>query len=227
MKEKMQHLLENIKKDLIYMANEVEDMIYKSLKAVERQDQELAREVIEIDKRIDSQEVNIEDKLLSLMALQQPVAVDLRFIVGALKMNNDLERIGDHATNIANTAIELTGEPYIKPLEDLPRMGKIARSMLHDAVHAFINQNADLARDVCIRDDEVDKLHNNIQREIIQVLQDKKEKIKQGFALISIASDIERVADLSTNLGEEVVFMREARIIRHGRVEDDQKNLRR
>jgi len=217
MKEKMQQMLEDIKKDLIYMANEVEDMIYKSLKAVEKQDAELAREVIEIDKRIDTQEINIEDKLLSLMALQQPVAVDLRFIVGALKMNNDLERIGDHATNIARVSIDLAGEPYIKPLEDIPRMGKIARSMLHDAVHAFINQNAELARDVCVRDDEVDRLHRNIQEEIIQVLQDKKEKIKQGFDLINIANDIERVADLSTNLGEEVVFISEARIIRHGR----------
>ncbi len=217
MKEKMQQMLESIKKDLIYMANEVEDMLYKALKALEKQDAPLAREVVEIDKRIDTQEVNIEDKLLALMALQQPVAVDLRFIVGALKMNNDLERIGDHATNIAKTALELTGEPYLKPLEDIPKMGKTARSMLHDAVHAFINQNAELARDVCARDDEVDQLEQRIRDDIIKVLQEKKEKIKQGFELISIVNDLERVADLSTNLGEEVVFMREARIIRHGR----------
>ena len=217
MKEKMQQMLENIKKDLIYMANEVEDMLYKSFKAVEKQDAELAREVIELDKRIDTQEVNIEDKLLSLMALQQPVAVDLRFILGALKMNNDLERIGDHATNIAKKSIELAGEPYLKPLEDIPKMAKIARSMLHDAVHAFINQNTELARDVCVRDDEVDKLQRKVQHDIIQVLKDKKDKIKQGFELISIVNDLERIADLSTNLGEDVVFMREARIIRHGR----------
>jgi len=217
MKEKMQQMLENIKKDLIYMANEIEDMLYKSLKAVEKQDTELAREVIEIDKRIDTQEVDTEDKLLSLMALQQPVAVDLRFIVGALKMNNDLERIGDHATNIAKKSLDLVGEPYLKPLEDIPKMGKIARSMLHDAVHAFINQNTELARDVCARDDEVDKLQHKIQDDIIHVLKDKNDKIKQGFDLISIVNDLERVADLSTNLGEDVVFMREARIIRHGR----------
>jgi len=132
-------------------------------------------------------------------------------------MNNDLERIGDHATNIAKTAVDLTGEPYLKPLEDIPKMGKIARSMLHDAVHAFINQNAELARDVCVRDDEVDRLQQKIQDDIILVVQDKKNKIRQGFRLISIVNDLERVADLSTNLGEEVVFMREARIIRHRR----------
>ena len=217
MKEKMQQMLENIKKDLIYMANEVEDMLYKSLKALQNQDAELAREVIEIDKRIDTQEVEIEDKLLSLMALQQPVAVDLRFIIGALKMNNDLERIGDHATNIAKKCIQLAGEPYLKPLEDIPKMGKISRSMLHDAVHAFINQNPDLARDVCVRDDEVDKLQFKVQEDMIKVLKDKNDKIKQGFELISIVNDLERVADLSTNLGEDVVFMREASIIRHGR----------
>lgn len=216
MKEKMQQMLENIKKDLIFMANEVEDMLYKSLKAVEKQDSELAREVIEIDKRIDSQEVNIEDQLLSLLALQQPVAIDLRFIVGALKMNNDLERIGDHATNIAKKAVDLVGESYLKPLQDIPKMGKIARSMLHDAVHAFINQNTELARDVCVRDDEVDELQYKIQDDIIKVLKDKNDMIKQGFDLIGIVDDLERVADLSTNLGEEVVFMREARIIRHG-----------
>ena len=217
MKEKMQQMLENIKKDLIYMANEVEDMLYKSLKALQNQDAELAREVIEIDKGIDTQEVEIEDKLLSLMALQQPVAVDLRFIIGALKMNNDLERIGDHATNIAKKCIQLAGEPYLKPLEDIPKMGKISRSMLHDAVHAFINQNPDLARDVCVRDDEVDKLQFKVQEDMIKVLKDKNDKIKQGFELISIVNDLERVADLSTNLGEDVVFMREASIIRHGR----------
>ena len=217
MKEKMQQMLEIIKKDLIYMANEVEDMLYKSLKALEKQDAELAREVIEMDKHIDTQEVQIEDKLLSLMALQQPVAVDLRFIIGALKMNNDLERIGDHATNIAKKCIQLAGEPYLKPLEDIPKMGKISRSMLHDAVHAFINQNPDLARDVCVRDDEVDKLQQKVQDDMIKVLKDKKDKIKQGFELVSIVNDLERVADLSTNLGEDVVFMREASIIRHGR----------
>ncbi|OPX31208.1 phosphate transport system regulatory protein PhoU [candidate division KSB1 bacterium 4484_188] len=165
MKEKMTQKIENIKKDLIFMANEVEDAIYKALKALEKQDRKAAEEIIEADKKIDMQEVNIEDQILSLLALQQPVAIDLRFLVGALKMNNDLERIGDHAVNIAKTLIKLAGRPYLKPLEDIPQMGKIARTMLHDAVHAFI---------------------------------------------------LERVADLATNLGEDVVFMKEARIIRHG-----------
>lgn len=215
MKEKMQQMLEGIKKDLIFMANSIEDMLFKALKAVENQDRKLAGEVIDMDKNIDRQEVRIEDNILELMALQQPVAVDLRFIVGALKMNNDLERIGDHATNIAKTAIVLVEESYIKPLIDIPKMGKICRGMLHDAVNAFINRNAELARDVCARDDEVDKLYHKTIDEVVSVLKKQQDKIRQGYELISIARDLERIADLSTNLGEDVVFMREARIIRH------------
>ncbi len=216
MTEKMSQMLANIKKDLIFMANQVEDAIYKSMRALEKQDTQLAEEVIKHDKEIDQQEVGIEEQILSLLVLQQPVAVDLRFIVGALKMNNDLERIGDHAVNIAKTAIGLAGEPYIKPLEDIPTMGKITRTMLHDAVHAFINQNTEMARDVCMRDDEVDKLYYRVRDHIIELLKNKKQdKLEQGIDLISIARNIERVADLATNLGEDVVFMKEARIIRH------------
>ena len=216
MKEKLTHMIEDIKKDLIFMANEVEDMLYQTLKALEKQDKKLAESVLKLDEKIDQQEVQIEEKILSLLALQQPVAVDLRFIMGALKMNNDLERIGDHACNIAQTAIKLADQPYLKPLKDIPQMGKIAREMLHDAVHAFINQNPEMARDVCVRDDEVDKLHFKVIDDIIKVLHDKMDKVSQGVELIGITRDLERIADLSTNLGEEVVFMKEARIIRHG-----------
>jgi phosphate transport system protein len=216
MKEKLSHLIEDIKKELIFMANEVEDMLYQTLKALEKQDKKLAETVLKMDEKVDLQEVQIEEKILSLLALQQPVAVDLRFIVGALKMNNDLERIGDHACNIAQTAIRLADQPYLKPLQDIPQMGKIAREMLHDAVHAFINQNPEMAREVCIRDNDVDKLHFKVIDDIIKVLHDKMDKVSQGVELIGISRDLERVADLSTNLGEEVVFMKEARIIRHG-----------
>jgi len=216
MKEKFAQMMESIKKDLIFLAHEVEDSIFKALKALEKQDKKLAKEVFELNKKIDMQEVKIEDQILSLLVLQQPVAVDLRFIVGALKMNNDLERIGDHAVNIANIALKLVGESYIKPLKDIPQMGKITRNMLHDAVHAFINQNAELAREVCARDDEVDELYVRVRQDVMEILKKKKDKYEQGFDLINVARELERVADLTTNLGEEVVFMREATIIRHG-----------
>ena len=216
MKEKMSQLLEDIKKDLIFLAHQVEDAIFKALKALEKQDKKLAKEVFDLNKKIDVHEVKIEDQILSLLVLQQPVAVDLRFIVGALKMNNDLERIGDHAVNIAKIALKLLGDTYIKPLEDIPQMGKIARNMLHDSVHAFIDQDAELAREVCARDDEVDELYVSVREEVLEVLKKKNNKYEQGFDLINVAHELERVADLATNLGEDVVFMTEARIIRHG-----------
>jgi len=216
MKEKFDQLMENIKKDIIFLAHEVEDAIFKSLKALEKQDRKLADEVLKLNEKIDIQEVKIEDQILSLLVLQQPVAVDLRFIVGALKMNNDLERIGDHAVNIARVAKRLIGEKYIKPLKDIPAMGKITRSMLHDAVHSFINRDAELAREVCARDDEVDELYDRVRKDVMEILAKKKDKYEQGFDLISVAHDLERVADLTTNLGEEVVFIQEAKIIRHG-----------
>ena len=179
MKEKFEQSLENIKKDLIFLAHEVEDSIFKSLKALQKQDRKMAEEVLKLNKKIDKQEVKIENQILSLLVLQQPVAVDLRFIIGALKMNNDLERIGDHAVNIAEIAIKLLGQTYIKSLKDIPQMGKIARNMLHDAVHAFIDQDADLAREVCARDDEVDELYVQVRKDVMEILK-KDEPVLQA-----------------------------------------------
>ncbi len=216
MKEKMQQLLENIKKDIIFLANEVEHSLRLSMKALERQDVRLAEQVKQMDNDIDQLEVKIEDQILTLLALQQPVAVDLRFIIAALKMNNDLERIGDHAVNIANTAIKLAGEPYLKPLEDLPKMSRLAAQMVHDAVNAFIHLDSETAREICVRDSEVDELYDKVIAHIIEVVKDKPDKLEQAFALARVARDLERVADLATNLSEDVVFMKEAKIIRHG-----------
>jgi len=216
MKEKMEHLLEEIKKNLIYLGNEVEHSLRQSMKALQKQDVKLAKQVISQDKTIDQLEVKIEDQILTLMALQQPVALDLRFIVAGLKINNDLERIGDHAVNIAQTAIALANEPYLKPLQDLPRMSDIACQMLHDAVSAFIHRDAELGREVCSRDNDVDELYDRVVSHTAEVVKNKIDKLKQAFALVRVARDLERVADLATNIGEDVVFMKDAKIIRHG-----------
>lgn len=221
MKEKLEHMLEDIKKDLIFMANEVEDAMYNALKSLEKQDKELALEIIKADKKINLREVEIEKMILSLMALQQPVAVDLRFMVVALKMNNDLERIGDHSKGIAKIANKLSGEPYIKAAEEIPTLGKMARSMLRDAVQAFINQNTELAIEVRKRDDEVDDLYDKIYDNIVKTLTDNKKNIHQGVELINVCRHLERVADLAKNLAEDVVFMKEARIIRYGGEKND------
>lgn len=215
MKEKMQQLLDEIKKNLIFLSNEVEHSIKQSIKAVMKQDKEIADQIIARDKEIDKMEVENENKFLTLLALQQPVAIDLRFIVGGLKMNNDLERIGDHAVNIARTVEDLVGAPLIKPIEDLPEMSEMACKMLHDVVNAFIHQDAELARDVCQRDSIVDEFYVKIIKRTIEVLRKQNDKLEQGFAASRVARSLERVADLATNIGEDVVFMKEAKIIRH------------
>jgi phosphate transport system protein len=216
MKEKMQQLLDEIKKNLIFLSNEVEHSIKQSIKAVMKQDKEIAEQIIARDKEIDKMEVENENKFLTLLALQQPVAIDLRFIIGGLKMNNDLERIGDHAVNIARTVDELIGTPLIKPVEDLPEMSEMACKMLHDVVNAFIHQDAELARDVCQRDSIVDEFYVKMVKRTIEVLRKQNTKLEQGFAAARVARSLERVADLATNIGEDVVFMKEAKIIRHG-----------
>jgi len=215
MKEKFQQLLEDIKKDLIFLANEVEHNIQQSIKALEKQDVELAKRVKIRDNEVDRMEVKIEDEILTLLALQQPVAIDLRFIVGGLKMNNDLERIGDHAVNIANTVIQLAKKPVISISAIIPEMNEIACKMLHDSVSAFIHQDAELARKVCSTDNLVDDFYDRIVKETIELVKKNSKMLEQGFAMVRIARSLERVADLSTNIGEDVVFMKEAKIIRH------------
>ncbi len=215
MKEKFQQLLENIKKDLIFLANAVEYSIRQSVKALENMDVALAEQIVAQDTEIDRMEVKIEDQILTLLALQQPVAIDLRFIVGGLKMNNDLERIGDHAVNIANTVRKIALKPAIAIAAEIPEMSEIACKMLHDAVSAFIHQDADLARRVCAADNQVDEFYDRIVEKCIDFLKKEPEYVEQAFAIARVARSLERVADLSTNIGEDVVFMKEARIIRH------------
>lgn len=216
MSEKLNSQIESINKDLIFLANEVEDAIYRAVKSLENQDKELALVVKKADKKINFHEVEIEKQILSLLALQQPVAVDLRFIVVALKMNNDLERIGDHAKSIAKIAIKICGEPYIDAAKVIPKFAKICRNMLHDSVQSFINQNSELARDVLDRDAEADELYTEIYNSVLETLKLQVDKIHQGFEIINVAKHLERIADLATNICEDVVFMKEAKIIRYG-----------
>ncbi len=168
------------------------------------------------DKEVDQLEVKIEEDILALLALQQPVAIDLRFIVGSLKMNNDLERIGDHAANIAKTLLEIKDVPIPAELiKKLNEMKKISCSMLHDVVSSFIHQDADDALDVCEKDSEVDNLYNEILHDAKALLKKDMTKIDQAFAMVRAARSLERVGDLSTNIAEDVVFMKDAKIIRH------------
>ena len=207
--------LEELKNKLLLMGGRTEAIIQKSVEALERRDASLAKAVLDDDRAIDRLEIDIEERCVGLLALRQPMAVDLRVITAALKISNDLERMGDHAVNIAACAVRLTEAPPLKPLVDIPRMAGMAASMLRDALDAFVRRDAATARRLCRRDDEVDDLNRQLFRELLSYMMEDPATITRAMDLILVARNLERVADLATNIAEEVVFIAEARIIKH------------
>ena len=207
--------LEALKEQLLRMGGRAEAIIQKAIEALKRREPMLAEEVIEDDKAIDRMEIDIVERCISLLALRQPMAVDLRFITAALKITNDLERVGDHAANIAQSALKLSPLPPLKPLVDIPRMADMASSMLHEALDAFVKRDAATARRLVRRDDEVDDLNRQLFRELVSFMIEDPSTITRAMELVLVARNLERVADLATNVAEEVVFIAEARIIKH------------
>lgn len=215
MERHFEHELHALSEQLLLMGGRVENIIQKAMQALERRDSALANEVFADDKVIDRMEIEVEARCLHLLALQQPLARDLRFITSALKISNDLERMGDHAVNIAGSAIRLSQEPQLKPLVDIPRMARLATGMLHEALDAFVRRDAEAARELVRRDDEVDNLNRQLFRELVSFMIESPATITRAMELILVARNLERVADLATNVDEEVVFIAEARIIKH------------
>ena len=207
--------LEALKGQLLLMGGRTEAIIQKSVEALRRRDRALAEAVLEDDRAIDRLEIDIVERCVGLLALRQPLAADLSSITAALKISNDLERMGDHAVNIAGCAMRLAEVPPVKPLVDIPRMADMAASMLRDALDAFVRRDAVTARRLCRRDDEVDSLNDQIFRELLSFMMGDPGTITGAMELILVARNLERVADLATNIAEEVVFIAEARIIKH------------
>jgi len=207
--------LEDLNKQLLLMGGRAETIVLKSVEALRRLDRELATEVFADDKLIDRMELDIDERCLRLLALQQPMAKDLRLITAALKINNDLERVGDHGVNIAGSVMRLADKPLLKPLIDIPRMAELASDMLHESLDAFVRRDAEKARRICIRDDAVDQLNDQIFRELVSYMVEDPKTITRAMELILVARNLERVADLATNIAEEVVFIAEARVIKH------------
>jgi phosphate transport system protein len=214
-KEHFAEQLEELRRNLILMGGEVERQIQRSIEALIEGSAEKARTVIVDDEAIDRMEVTIEEHAVSLLALQQPVAVDLRFLVGALKINNDLERIGDHAVNIAEGAERLATTQPIKPFVDLQYMSDVAMSMLKDSLDAFVNRDAALARKVIRRDDILDEKNVSLIRELLTYMAEHPSLITYCLELISISKNLERVGDLATNICEDTIFIAEARWVKH------------
>jgi phosphate transport system protein len=207
--------LKQLKEKLLLMAGKTEALINQAVQALKKKDAALAESIFELDKEVDALEIEIEDEAISLIARHQPAAGDLRFLIGVIKINNDLERIGDHGENIAQSAIFLAGQPDIKPLIDIPRLAELATGMLKDSLDGFVNNDPGKAKAVCERDDRVDDLKDQIFRELLSFIAEKPEVTSRAMELILISRNLERVADLSTNICEETIYISEARVIKH------------
>ncbi|MEO0185484.1 MAG: phosphate signaling complex protein PhoU [candidate division WOR-3 bacterium] len=215
--------LKSLKNEVLTMATMVEDSISKSLEALKKRDLKIAHEIKEIDKRIDKMEIAIEERCIELIARHQPVGSDLRFLIGAIKMNNDLERMGDHAVNIADCVKFLVEQPRIKPISNIWTMAKIVNEMLKESVDSFIANDAVRAQKVCERDSAVDEMRNEVIRIMLTYMLEEPEKIGSAIQYFLVAKNLERIADLSTNICEDTIYISQARIIKH-HIEEEKKN---
>jgi phosphate transport system protein len=208
--------LAHLKDRLLQMSGQAQDALDRSVRAVLQRDGAAADRVLREDRQIDALEVEIEEMVTNLLALHQPMARDLRLILAALKISNDLERVGDHAANIAGCAQRLIDQRPITPEPEVVEMGRLARGMLADAIDAFVRGDSALGRDVCGRDDQVDALHRSVFRILLTHMAEDPHTIGAAMELFLVSRNLERVADLATNVAEDVVFLVEGKSIKHG-----------
>jgi phosphate transport system protein len=202
---------------VLAMSERAESLVELSVEAFLTKDQAKADAVIAGDREVDAMEVAIEAAALELLALQQPMARDLRFIVSAIKVTSDLERVGDHAVNIAQTAQRLISlQTTITPDPEIEDMARRARAMLGDAIDAFLRADGTLGREVCARDDQVDALHESVFRILLTHMMADPRTINPSLEYLLVSRNLERVADLATNIGEDAVFLAEGKNIKHG-----------
>lgn len=203
-----------LKETILAMASHAESAVARSLRALVERDEALANQVIAADAVIDQFEITVDDLAIHLLAMA-PLATDLRFITVAMKISQNLERIGDSACAVARRAAELSLEPQLKPYVDLPRMAQIALGMMRDALTAFVERQPELAHAVIPRDIEVDTINRQLHRELSSFMVERPTTISRCLNLMVISKSLERVADHATNIAEEVVYLYEARDIRH------------
>ena len=215
--------LQALKNRLLTMGALVEERVHQAVRSLIDRRQEEAEEVIASDKEVNDLQIDIDDRCLKLLATQTPLAGDLRLITAAMKINADLERIGDQAVNVAENVIKLLPQPPLKPLIDIPRMAEIAQQMTRDALDSFVKKDPAMARDVLRRDDEVDNLKDQVFRELLTYMMADPGTIQRALALILISRNIERIADHATNIAEDVIFLVEAKDVRHHHQEAEAK----
>jgi phosphate transport system protein len=207
--------LDRLKQALVEMAGLAEQQVATAVQALLDRDIEKARQVRARDSEVDDLELSVDNQAISLLALQQPMARDLRFITMAMKIGNDLERVGDHAVNIAKALEFIVDSPPLPQLPELEEMSGLCNEMLTDALDAFVRSDAELARTIGQRDDRVDELHENVFRIVLTHMMEDPRKIGAGIDMILVSRNLERIADLATNVAEDVVFMVEGQTIKH------------
>jgi len=207
--------LEALKSNLVRMGSLTEQAIHDSITALLDRNVEIAHQVIQREERINVFELEIDNAVVDILALQQPVASDLRFILASMKINNDLERIGDHAVNIAESAISYAAHPPLGIELDLPKMAQIAETMLREALDAFIHGNSKLGRNVLRNDDIIDELNRKTVRDLVEVIRTQPNSVEQALDFVRVSRNLERVGDLATNIAEEVIYVAEAHVVKH------------
>jgi phosphate transport system protein len=209
--------LTTLNRRLLTMSEKAEALVELSVEALLDKDEGKAEAVITADRELDVMEIEIEAAALELLALQQPMARDLRFIVSTIKVTSDLERVGDHAVNIAQAALRLISQrTNVTPDPEIEDMARRARAMLGDAIDAFLRADGALGRDVCARDDQVDSLHESMFRILLTHMMADPRTINTSLEYLLVSRNLERVADLATNIGEDAVFLAEGKTIKHG-----------
>jgi len=216
MRRHFEEVEEELKGRLLSMGSLVEEMIHSSIQGLAERRQELLAAVAEREERVNRLHIEVDDACVKLIALHQPAAADLRFIIAAIKINSDLERMGDQALNIAQTARRLLEQPQLeKRLVDIPRMADLAKGMVKDSLDAFVRKDTELARAVIGRDDAEDRLKSESFHELMHLMQSDASTIERALSLILVARNLERIADHATNIAEDVIFMVEGKDIRH------------
>ncbi len=219
MSKHLQTEIQKLKKQILAISAVVEESVHKAVKALEERDENLAKSVIETDVDIDRMEVDMEEECLKILALHQPVGSDLRLIVSILKINNDLERIGDLAVNIAERAAFLATQDRIDAPLDFPLMAEKAKAMLRKSLDALVDNDSSAARQVCAADDEVDAINREMYVQVQDAIRRHPEQVERLVHLLSASRHLERIADHATNIAEDVIYMIEGEIVRH-RAED-------
>ena len=208
--------LDELKRRLLLMSERAESLVDLAVEALLRRDASKAEAVLAGDRDVDRLEVEVEAMAVELLALQQPMARDLRFLISAIKASADLERVGDHAVNIAQSALRIVADKSnITPDVAIEEMARRARQMLGQAIDAFVRADGGLGRAVCLMDDEVDKLNDELFRIVVTYILEDPKTISMAIELLLVGRNLERVADLSTNIGEDAVYLAEGKQIKH------------